>query len=55
MIKTICNKTIMEMRNVSYTERPHAILAFKKAGFRVEDIKITRIDSSHYDMVAIRI
>ena len=46
------NKTVMEMRNVSYVERPHAILKFIQAGFSVDDIIIRRIDTSHYDMVA---
>ena len=48
------NKTVMEMRNVSYVERPHAILKFIQAGFSVDDIIIRRIDTSHYDMVAIK-
>lgn len=46
------SKTVMEMRNVSYVERPHAILKFIKAGFSIDDIIITRIDASHYDVVA---
>lgn len=46
------NKTVMEMRNVSYVERPHAIRKFILAGFSVDDIIITRIDASHYSMIA---
>ena len=45
-------KRIMEMKNVSYVDRPHAILKFIRNGFNVTDISIIRIDASHYDMVA---
>lgn len=48
------NKTVMEMRNISYVEKPNAIKRFILAGFPVDDIIIRRIDSCHYDMVAIK-
>ena len=48
------NRTIMEMRNVHYTDRPNAIRKFINAGFSVDDIQVIRIDSCHYDMIAIR-
>lgn len=48
------NYIFMEMRNVAYVDRPHAILSFKRAGFSVDDIQITRVDASHYDMFAKR-
>ena len=48
------NKTVMEMRNVSYVERPHAILKFIQAGFSVDDIQIIRIDACNYNMIAIK-
>ena len=47
-------KTVMEMKNVSYIEKPYAILKFKREGFSLDDIQITRIDSSHYNMTAIK-
>ena len=49
------NRVVMEMRNVSETERPHAILRFTLNGFSTKDIIITRTDATHYDMVAVRI
>ena len=48
------NYISMEKRNVAYVERPHAILSFKRAGFSVEDIQITRNKNDHYDMFAKR-
>ena len=48
------NRTIMEMRNVHYTDRPNAIRKFINAGFSVNDIKIIRIDACNYDMMAIK-
>ena len=48
------NKITMEINNISYIERPHAFLKFKRAGFSIEDIQITRINSSHYNMIAIK-
>ena len=47
-------KTVMEMKNVSYVEKPHAFLKFKLAGFEIEDIQVVRVDSSHYDMIAVK-
>lgn len=47
-------KQVMEMRDVSYIDRPHAILKFKQNGFSVDDIYATKVDASHYDMVAIK-
>ena len=46
------NKTIMEIRNVHYTDRPNAIRKFINAGFSVDDIQVIRIDGCNYDMVA---
>lgn len=46
------NKTVMEMRNISYVEKPNAIRRFILAGFSVDDIIIRRIDASHYNMIA---
>lgn len=48
-------KTVtMEMKNVSYTERPRAFLKFERNGFSIEDIIVTRVDACHYDMYASR-
>jgi hypothetical protein len=44
--------TFMQLFNVSYVERPKAILAFKRAGFSVDDINTVRTDASHYNMFA---
>ena len=46
------NKTIMEIKNVSYVEKPHAFLQFKLAGFSTAEIQVIRTDSSHYYMTA---
>ena len=48
------NRTIMEMKNVHYTDRPNAIRKLINAGFSVDDIQAIRIDACHYDMVAIK-
>ena len=48
------NRTIMEMKNVHYTDRPNAIRKFINVGFSVDDIQITRVDASHYNMFAKR-
>ncbi len=52
MTKT--NRIVMEMRNVSYIEKPKAFLKFERNGFSVSEIQVTRVDASHYDMVAIK-
>ena len=44
----------MEIRNVSYVDRPNAIRKFLANGFSIDDIVVTRVDACHYDMVAIR-
>ena len=44
----------LEIRNVSYVERPKAIYQFIKRGFSVNDIIINRVDACHYDMFASR-
>ena len=46
------NRTIIEMRNVHYTDRPNAIRKFINAGFSADDIQIIRIDACNYDMIA---
>lgn len=51
---TKVNRTVMEMHNVAYVERPNAIRKFLMNGFSIEDICITRVDACHYDMVAIK-
>ena len=44
----------LEIRNVSYVERPKAIYQFIKNGYSVEEIIITRVNACHYDMFASR-
>ena len=48
------NKTVMEIHNVSYVEKPNAIRKFILSGFSIDDIIITRIDPCHYNIVAIK-
>lgn len=48
------NKTIMEIKNIPYVERPHAILKCKLAGFSIEEIKVNRISVCRYDVIAIK-
>lgn len=45
-------RELMEKRNVAYADRPNAILSFLRAGFSIDDIVITKIDSCHYNMVS---
>lgn len=42
----------LEIKNVSYVERPKAICQFIKRGFSVSEIVIARVDTCHYDMLA---
>lgn len=44
-----------EVLNVSYVERPKAIYQFIKRGFSVEEIVITKLNASTYNMFASRI
>jgi hypothetical protein len=48
------SKTVMEILNVSYVERPHAILRFKNAGFNIDDINMIKVSPTHYNMYAIK-
>lgn len=51
---TKAKKMVMEINDVSYVERPHAILKFKRAGFSIEDIQVVRISACKYNMMAIK-
>lgn len=51
---TKVNRTVMEMRHVSYVERPNAIRKFLMNGFSIEDICVTRVSACYYDIVAIK-
>ena len=44
----------LEIKNVSYIEKPKAIYKFIKNGFSVQEIVITRVSSCRYDMFASR-
>ena len=49
------NKTMLEINNLSYIEKPHAILKCILAGFSIEEIQINKINACRYNIVAIKI